>query len=109
MKAPVDKATTARVLADIADAVRPVDMARTAAAVERVLATMSSGELCNGPFDDCECWNGETERDDATPGLVRQCTCDGEDYCELSAAIDRQRERYAPWVVSPHLFEAVDQ
>lgn len=100
MKAPVDKASTARVLADIADAVRPVERARTAAAVERVIhVTAPSVTTC---VSSCPCWVEETRadwihRDDATPGM--DTGCDPECPCMAD-----ERRRYAPEVVSPHLF-----
>jgi hypothetical protein len=117
VKARVDRATTSRILDDIADAVRPVERARTTAAVDRVLATASAGcsEMAsafvevtkpvagslgvevtwlgdNCPY--CSCyWDREY---DELPGL----------HAEFDAyQADDQRERYAPWNVSPHLFD----
>jgi hypothetical protein len=121
MKASVARADTARVLADIDDAVRPVERARTAAAVDRVLATAS---VAHGPFagahiqsyeicavagrepghhtycdthcpDPAGCRSAAIEREDGHPGLApaRGAKC-----------ITRQRQTYAPWNVSPHLF-----
>ena len=118
MKAPVDKATTARVLAGIADAVRPVERARTAAAVDRVLASASRG--CSESFyawdlvtrhllrelgltvedlgDLCPfCMMADRETDNTLDGWFHY-------YLNQSNVPEDERERYAPWVVSPHLF-----
>lgn len=92
-------------LADIDAAVRPVERARTAAAVDRVLATAMSGETCMGAAEDCDCLDAEIERCNATPGLITDCSCGGAvTGCALSAHIGEQMQRYAPWNVSPHLF-----
>ena len=127
MKAPTDKAATRRVLAGIDAVLRE----RTAAAVERTLTTASPGcsgydaaaaaedvvyrlckELgvepvrgvpCN--VSGCECF-ADPNRDDyigsdhATPGMT-----DAEEWNDcLADPLHRQQRRYAPWVVSPHLF-----
>lgn len=102
MKPVPSRAATARVLADIDAAVRPVERARTAAAVDRVLATAMSGETCLGPAEDCDCHVGRIERCNATPGLIRDCSCGGD--CELADHVSKQAQRYAPHNVSPHLF-----
>lgn len=81
MKANVDRAETRRVLADIADAVRPVERARTAAAVDRVLEGITGG---NGPLS--------MPRGSHTPYRTHYLI-DGTPV-----------EFYAPWVISPHLF-----
>lgn len=127
MKASVAPATTRKVLAGIDAVLRE----RTAEAVERVLATASPGysgydtdtaaedlvyhlckELGVEPAKGtscfvamCECFN-DPDRDDyissdhATPGMT-----DAEEWNDfLADPIHRQRRRYAPWVVSPHLF-----
>lgn len=129
MKPSVTPDATRAVLADIADAVRPVERARTAAAVERVLRT-ATADLWGEPaeaalhladlYEDlgvtrltlgelgCDC-NGECRdddvfaiRDDATPGMVTAHPLP--DEAQVAAA-EFQRRRYAPWVVSPHLFD----
>lgn len=121
MKARVDRAATERVLADIADAVRPVDRARTAAAVERVLRTASPGVFENawGYFNLTQPLSVELGFTLADDRFGCQGPCDG---CDTDTAVDlpgltyyidsglvpgRERRRYAPWVVSPHLFAEV--
>lgn len=107
MKASVDRSTTARVLADIADAVRPVERARTAAAHE----DGGVPEAYTTCFDDCP----QTEEHydalvsmascNATPGLARL----GADGGALRRLLEDQRVDYAPWNVSPHLFGEDDR
>lgn len=116
MKASVTPAATARVMRDIAEAVRPVEHARTAAAVERVLRTASRGcsESFNGwltvtqPLleqsafdylgDMCEWCVLFDEATDEVVGLHIY-------YLDAECVPDDERRRYAPWNVSPHLFE----
>lgn len=114
MKASVAPAATRRVLAGIDAVLRE----RTAQAVERVLATVSPA-----PYENA--WGHITVTEPLSRGLgfelVRRFGCDGPcDACDsegdvdnlpgltyvLDASLvpDRDRRRYAPWVVSPHLF-----
>jgi hypothetical protein len=127
VKPSVDREATRQMLADIADAVRPVELARTAAAVDRVLATATpsmasqcdegvelADDLCvelglelEYPGlcldDDCPCLFGaaNVDRDEATPGMVA--------IRSVGDPADRliQEARYHPWNVSPHLFPEV--
>lgn len=120
MKSAPTRAATARVLADIDAAVRPVERARTAAAVDRVLATASPGhgvatlasrgytfriaeEVGVAPvrtYCEVHCLGGEEcpgnldDREDSTGGVLSA----------LATPTPWQRERYAPHNVSPHLF-----
>jgi hypothetical protein len=129
VKADVDRATTQRVLSDIDDAVRPVLMARTAAAVERVLQSAAPAhgggtdvdiafltqeiarwvgvrlvqtycsQHCPGSTLACP---GDIGRADATPGMTT-----ADEWCEdLARHMKYQQLAYAPWVVSPHLLGA---
>jgi hypothetical protein len=117
VKPSVDPEATRQLLADIADAVRPVELARTAAAVERVLRTMAPGlyqpavgglvvagvarELGVEMAGDSRCRFGceacAGHRGVDLPGLVAEWALTNNELVE-------QRERYAPWNVSPHLF-----
>lgn len=90
MKTNVDRAETRRVLADIADAVRPVERARTAAAVNRVL----DGACANGPLS--------MPRGSHTPFRTYYLT--GDPALNLLGPDEVLAEIYAPHVVSPHLF-----
>ena len=120
MKPSVDRSATSRVLADIDEAVRPVERARTAAAVERVLQTVAPG--MSGPLGGLDVtfavcdeldidWFPGTWCDDACPW------CDDADYGVddlpgfrhewKNPPTAAERRRYAPWNVSPHLFPAV--
>lgn len=120
MKPSVAIEDTRRVLADIEAVVLQVEMARTAAAVERVLATASPGvfesptaaqvvrplfaELgvfrpqlgCAGGAG-CGCVE-DVIPVDGLPGLWHAAFV-------YSRDLVTQRALYAPWVVSPHLFE----
>lgn len=122
-KSAVDRATTRRVLDDIDATLRPIDRARTAAAVDRVLATScpdfwsetAAGALATaGLYEelnitrrdrvtegcdlDCECSDADIDDlvDDATPGMVPGNS--------LAFDLTIQRKRYAPEVISPHQF-----
>lgn len=129
MKGSASPITTRQVLAGIADAIRPVECARTAAAVDRVLETATPG--LNG-----ETWEGnnvayrvavgdldidlsplrfhdladtDMEVVDATPGMalagLAEYVLDGPySTASPSTALVWQQHRYAPWRVSPHLF-----
>jgi hypothetical protein len=124
VKPSVSPTTTSRVLLDIERAVAPVERARTAAAVERVLRTASPGispdaidvvpitkQICRDvgvkPVQrtlcqqvGCEClWEPSMERVHATPGMVVDLG-----FFDLSDQV----QTYAPWRVSPHLIEGVD-
>lgn len=98
MKPDSTRAATARVLADIEAAVRPVERARTAAAVDRVLTSAAPGP--DGSLAPKTCLGG------------RGCPCSRWNKVPLSdrprASISdsafRARELYAPHNVSPHLF-----
>lgn len=132
MKPAVDRATTAKVLADIDSVLRE----RTAAAVERVLRTASPG---HGPFPNREAHRlaydlcGEVGTFPVStncldhcgvPGVADfgGCATDGDygvhatpgmtiAYNHRPEAMERrlsaQARDYAPWVVSPHLFTEV--
>jgi hypothetical protein len=100
VKPTVDREATRRVLADIDDAVRPVERARTAAAVERVLdsAVSASGITPHGACGDrsCPCVEDAILRDSL-----------GDWFRPLSKAEFRDavwQRGYAPWDISPHLF-----
>lgn len=122
MKASVAPATTRKVLAGIDAVLRE----RTAEAVGRVLSTASPGhgpfpspeasrlafDLCSGAFptvttcpEDCpgwvagECFAAEIDFN-SLPGMTDAQGFHG----LLGNSIETQRRRYAPWVVSPHLF-----
>jgi hypothetical protein len=120
VKPSVDREATRQLLADIADAVRPVELARTAAAVERALRTASPSvfQLATGAFlaqpildelglqrprhgcgEGCGCEDDTIEPDDL-PGLSMQ-------FLVVGSNLTEQQSRYAPWVVSPHLFPEV--
>lgn len=114
MKAPVDKAATRRVLAGIDAVLRE----RTAEAVERVLTTATPApyEYAWGLFNVTEPLHRELGFELVQRfGCERTCdACDAEDdrynlpgltfVLDASLVPARQRDRYAPWVVSPHLF-----
>ena len=123
MKASINPAATRRLLADIADAIRPIEHARTAAAVDRVLATASRG-LYDPMSGRVALWELYEEVDLATSSnddgvcLVGECSwCDQpepvDDLPGLTYYLDAQnipcfdRERNTPWVVSPDLFTEV--
>lgn len=119
MKPSVTPDATRAVLADIADAVRPVERARTAAAVDRVLRTASRGcsetlyawDVLTRPLLD-ELGLTAEPLGDLCPFcmLLDRETDNGLDgwflyYLNPSNVPEDERQRYAPWVVSPHLFD----
>lgn len=111
MKPDSTRAATARVLADIDAAVRPVERARTAAAVDRVLTSASPGcselwaawcevtsvllgaDIWSWPDDQCpHC----TWMDNVTDEIPQ--------FSSLRESRATVVTEYAPWNVSPHLF-----
>jgi hypothetical protein len=119
VKPSVTPDATRAVLADIADAVRPVERARTAAAVDRVLETAAPSILgCGAGWSIAKGLSVELGIQLADVGHTGSCGCfeayiDRDSLGDLLAAADDcsceecadTHERYAPWVVSPHLFD----
>lgn len=117
MKASVDRQATREVLAAIEDAVRPVELARTSAAAERVLRTATPST--EGPASGSAMFTFDLAHElGVTPVMFDHLGCDClfesgiefdnlGDWFEVSYAATSGR--YAPWVVSPHLFEGVDR
>lgn len=114
MKPSATRVATARVLAEIDDAVRPVERARTAAAVDRVLASAAPciwGAGCGEDVTDYLCdqlglgFDAAVEQHDD-----KTCPCTRDDYPEraslpgLVAADSGWFTEYQPRNVSPHLF-----
>lgn len=129
---PLDLPVLELLVPDIRDAVADTDQARTAAAVERVLASAAPSILGNGSDEGAEVLEALADDIGITPaGFLHDLDCDCSDAYDRSPSVFRvalSAERvldrhgrcwapkdcptcravtpFLPWNVSPHLFGA---